>query len=238
MGKVISFGIGADTKQLNSAVNNFVKQMDAMTASVNKMSAGVNKQTGTVSQRFSTMGTNAGTAARFLDRDLARALDRTNVAAAGLGTTIGVLAGNLIRSLGSALKGVSRDIIQVTRDFEGLYYTLRQAAAIDLVDSGAYDDLDSAIVEAGRSAQNTLLILEKLAIDDPFRIMFVACIKAEEYRRAAIMNKQAGFFSNMMIKSLKIARKVIKGLILKYPFKALLAYNTMNRLLKTIDNAT
>jgi hypothetical protein len=87
-----------------------------------------------------------------------------------------------------------------------------------------------------KSSINIAEYVMKLNDDDPFRIAVISCIKAQNIKlHFSNIEKNAGLVNEMMIKTLKIAQKIIKGLIIKYPFKGLICYNTIKKIIIELE---
>ena len=172
--RTLAFEIGANVKEVNRAVASFVAGIATMNKAVANLSTKVNSATAGISSDFNRMGTETGALARIFDRDLARAIDRTNVSAIGLGTTIGVLAGNFIKSAIGTIGRLSKEILNINRDFERLSFSLQTLSAVELVEAGQFDSVKSALGAAGEEAENTLLILQDLALYSPFTTREIA----------------------------------------------------------------
>jgi tape measure domain-containing protein len=162
------FEIGADIGGFNSAVQRFVSGIAKMESAVNSFSGKVNKQTSSVDGRFSGLTDSVRDVANQLDRNLSRSLSRAAREGASLGTIIGTTVVGAFRSLGSEIQRLGSFVLGVVQDFDRLQFSLQALSAVELVNSGQFDDVSDALGEAEERAKGTLLFLQDLAVISPF----------------------------------------------------------------------
>lgn len=70
------------------------------------------------------------------------------------------------------------------------------------------------------------------------KVMIDAALQVDTLCKQSNFEKDSGLINNIMLKALKIAQKILAGLLLKSPLKIGIAYNAMHNVIKFLEKQT
>lgn len=99
----------------------------------------------------------------------ARTVGRTrDLLAVGFGSALGFAALTQVNAVINAVQRLGAEVISAVREFERLQFSMEAVFAVELVNQGQFNDMQSALGESEVLAQQYIRALEQLAIFSPF----------------------------------------------------------------------